>query len=113
MSTGAAHKSNALDVFCIGSQVRQRNSVHVPASSCRITSIMSQTHGGQRLIRSVVERNGVVLPSSTRLCSKLQERVRGGIYRCICIQIKSSPLPGRSKCDGSAPGVERGSIGKV
>src|SRR5579864_2338317 len=99
MSTGAAHKSNALDLCCIGSQVRQRNSVNLPASSCQITAIMSQTHGGQQLIRSVVERNGVVLPTSTRLCSKVQERVRSAIHRCICVQIKSSSLPSGSKCD--------------
>src|SRR5713101_5489269 len=100
---GAALNSNARDVCCIGSQVRQRNIVHVPGSRYGITAIVGKTHCGERMIRSVVEGNRIVLSSSTSLCSKVQERVQGGIYCGRSRQIQASLPPHRSKCDGAAP----------
>ena len=93
----AALNSNALDVGCIGSQVRQRNIVHFPASRDRVTTVVNKMHCGQRFISTVIEGNSIVLPGSPGLCSEVQGSVQASIYRRSSIQIETSPPPCRSK----------------
>src|SRR5215472_11448277 len=99
----AALNSNAPDVGCIGSQVRQRNIVHFPASRDRVTTVVNKMHCGQRFMSAIIEGNNVVLPGSPGLCGEMQGSVQASIYRRICRQRETSSPLCRSKGDGVPP----------